>query len=406
MRHRLVQRLLRFCLCLLPAACCLLPSAFAQVRLGIDVLRDAGFDAVKGKRIGLVTNQTGTDAAGERDRVLLQRAPGVQLAALFTPEHGLDGTELAGKYVASRKDPLTGLTAYSLYGATRKPTVIMLRGIDALVFDLQDIGSRSYTYLSTMGKCMQACAENHVEFIVLDRPDPLGGERVEGPGVGPGGINFTAQFPVPYVYGLTAGELAKMINAKGWMGGPCKLTVVPMKGWKRTMLWADTGLPGVRSSPNIPRGDSPLYYVATGLAGDITGPELGIGTDVPFQRMSAPYLDADQFTGYLRGAGLAGLTFSPYRGGGNEGANVRIDAHAAGNLTALNVYLMAAMYKASGGKLFSRLPGQINADLRSTSGSSSLQRMIEAGVAPARIVDGWTPEVDAFRRERQAFLLY
>ncbi len=391
------------------AAAFLLASAavaLAQVRLGIDVLRDSGFAEVKGKRIGLVTNQTGTDAAGERDRVLLHRAPGVQLVALFTPEHGLDGTELAGKYVASRKDNLTGLQAYSLYGTTRKPTPAMLKGLDALVFDLQDIGSRSYTYLSTMGKCMQACAENHIEFIVLDRPDPLGGERVEGPGVGPGGINFVAQFPVPYVYGMTAGELAKMINAKHWMGAPCKLTVVPMKGWHRGMLWADTGLPWVRSSPNIPRGDSPLYYVATGLVGDITGPELGIGTDVPFQRMSASYLDSEEFTGYLRGAGLAGMSFSPYRGGGNEGANVRIDGHAAGNLTALNVYMIAAMYKASGGKLFSKLPGQVNADLRATYGGASLQRMTEAGMAPAKIVEGWTAEVESFRRERQPFLLY
>ncbi len=404
MRHPLVQRLLRFSFYLLPFAFCL--SAAAQVHLGIDVLRDSGFDAIKGKKIGLVTNQTGTDAAHELDRALLHRTPGVQLVALFTPEHGLEGTELAGKYVASRKDPLTGLTAYSLYGATRKPTVIMLRGIDALVFDLQDIGARSYTYLSTMGKCMQACAENKVEFIVLDRPNPLGGERVEGPSVGSGGINFTAQFPVPYVYGMTAGELARMINAKQWMGPPCKLTVVPMKGWKRSMLWADTGLPWVRSSPNIPRGDSPLYYVATGLVGDISGPELGIGTDVPFQRMSAPYLDADAFTAYLRGVGLAGMTFSPYRSGNNEGANVHLDDHAAGNLTALNVYMIAAMYKASGGRLFSKLSGGISADLRATYGSASLQRQIEAGVAPAKIVEDWTPEVENFRRERQPFLLY
>ena len=404
MRRSFFRRLLL--LVLLHPAFFLL-SARAQVRLGIDTLRDAGYAAVKGKKIGLVTNQTGTDAAGDRDRDLLHRASGVQLVALFTPEHGLDGTELAGKYVASRKDPVTGLPAYSIYGATRKPTPAMLKGLDALVFDLQDIGARSYTYLSTMGKCMQACAENKIEFIVLDRPDPLGGERVEGPGVGPGGINFVAQFPVPYVYGMTAGEMAKMINAKHWMGAPCKLTVVPMKGWRRPMLWADTGLPWVRSSPNVPRGDSPLYYVATGLVGDLTGPELGIGTDVPFQRMSAPYLEADDFTGYLRSTGLAGMTFTPYHGGGgNEGANVHVDSHTAGNLTALNVYMMAAMYKASGGRLFGKLSGQVNADLRGTYGSASLQRQIEAGQPPARIVEGWTPEVESFRRERQPFLLY
>ena len=397
-----MRRLLLLAFCLLPF--CL--SAPAQVRLGIDTLRDSGYEALRDKKIGLVTNQTGTDSAGERDRVLLHRAPGVQLMALFSPEHGLDGTELAGKYVASHKDAVTGLIAYSLYGGTRKPTALMLKGLDALVFDLQDIGSRSYTYLSTMGKCMQACAENKVEFIVLDRPNPLGGERVEGPGLGPGGTNFVAQFPVPYVYGMTAGEMAKMINAKKWMGAPCKLTVVPMKGWRRGMLWADTGLPWVRSSPNIPRGDSPLYYVATGLVGDITGPELGIGTDVPFQRMSAQYLDAEDFTAYLRGAGLAGMSFTPYHGGGNEGANVRLDPHAAGNLTALNIYMMVAMYKASNGQLFGKLPGQINADLRATYGSASLQRLIEAGTAPDRIVDGWTSGVESFRRERQPFLLY
>ena len=382
---------------------CSLATARAQVRLGIDSLRDSGFDTVRGKRIGLVTNQTGTSASGELDRAILRAAPGVQLVALFTPEHGLDGTELAGRDVSSRKDSVTGLPAYSLYGSTRKPTPAMLRGLDALVFDLQDIGSRSYTYLSTMGKCMQACGEQHVEFIVLDRPDPLGGERVEGPGVTQ--TSFVAQFPVPYVYGMTAGEMAKMINASHWMGAPCKLSVVPMRGWKRSMLWADTGLPWVRSSPNIPRGDSPVYYVATGLVGDITGPELGIGTGVPFERMSAPYLDADGFTNSLRGAGLSGMSFAPYRGGGNQGASVRIDGRAAGNLTALNVYMMAAMYRASGGKLFGK-GGTAGADLRQTYGSGALQAQIEAGVAPAKIVAGWTAGLERFRRERQAFLLY
>ena len=244
----------------------------------------------------------------------------------------------------------------------------MLRGLDALVFDLQDIGSRSYTYLSTMGKCMQACAENHVEFIVLDRPDPLGGERVEGPGVGEGGISFVAQFPVPYVYGMTAGELARMINAQHWMGPPCKLTVVPMKGLaKRAMLWADTGLPWVRSSPNIPRGDSPHCITwRRGIVGDITGPELGIGTDVPFQRMSAPYLDADRVHRLPCAArGLAGMSFHAVSGRWQRGrANVHIDGRAAGNLTALNVYMIGRCTRRAAASSSARLSGQVNADLR------------------------------------------
>src|SRR5437588_1037072 len=163
-------------------------QAQAAVKLGIDVLESSGYAFVKGKRVGFVTNQTGVDSNGVPTRVLLKR--NVNLVALYTPEHGLDGTEKAGRYVSSRRDPLTGLTAYSLYGPTRKPTPAMLRGIDMLVFDIQDIGCRSYTYISTMGKCMEAAAENNIDFVVLDRPNPLGGARVEGPMVERPWISF------------------------------------------------------------------------------------------------------------------------------------------------------------------------------------------------------------------------
>jgi uncharacterized protein YbbC (DUF1343 family) len=170
-------------------------SSRAAVELGIDRLQDMNFAPLVGKRVGLITNHTGVNGAGVKTRLILHRARNVNLVALFTPEHGLDGTELAGKYISSRRDAATGVTAHSLYGPTRKPTPAMLRGIDVLVYDMQDIGCRSYTYVSTMGRCMQAAAEAGIEFIVLDRPNPLGGARVEGPMIEPQWISFVGQFP-------------------------------------------------------------------------------------------------------------------------------------------------------------------------------------------------------------------
>ena len=385
----------------------LLPAARAQVQLGIDTLRAQGFAAVAGKRIGLITNQTGADAAGELDRVILHSAANVKLIALFTPEHGLDGTEGAGRYVASRIDPITRLPAFSLYGVTRKPTPAMLRGLDALVFDLQDVGCRSYTYLSTMARCMEAAGENHVEFIVLDRPNPLGGLRVEGPGIDKQWISFVGQFPVPYVHGLTAGELAKMINAKHWMAAQCQLTVVPMRGWQRSMTWSDTGLRWIKSSPNIPRADSPLYYVATGIVGNLSGLDLGIGTSTPFERVAAGYLNAGSFTGYLRTLDMPGVEFQPYYGAGGGGVQLHIDPHASANLTGLGVYLAAGLYRGGGGnRLFRRAASDPDQILYKIYGSRGLQLQIQGGVSPERIVENWAGGVGRFRADRQPFLLY
>jgi uncharacterized protein YbbC (DUF1343 family) len=272
-------------------------NARGAAELGIDVLESNGYALLKNKRVGLVTNQTGIDSRGVRTRVLLRK--NCNLVALYTPEHGLDGTEKAGRYIRSRRDPVTGLTAHSLYGPTRKPTPVMLQGIDTLVFDLQDIGCRSYTYISTMAKCMEAAAENHLEFVVLDRPNPLGGLRVEGPLVDPQWISFVGQIPVPYVHGMTRGELAHMINAKGWAGGGCDLHVVTMRAWARSFTWNDPGLRWIPTSPNIPRWNSPLYYVATGLIGELHGPETGVGGARPFEIVSARSVGGSSFTDYM-----------------------------------------------------------------------------------------------------------
>ena len=269
------------------------------VELGIDVLQKNNFDLLRGKRVGLVTNQTGVNSSGEKTRLILRKH--VNLVALYTPEHGLDGTEKAGVEIRSRKDPLTGLKAWSLYGDTRKPTPEMLAGIDVLILDMQDIGCRSYTYISTMGKCLQACAEQGKELVILDRPNPLGGNRVEGMGIDPKWISFVGQFPVPYVHGMTMGELALMANAKGWMGPRCNLQVVKMRGWSREMTWPMTGLRWVPTSPNIPLAMSPNYYVITGIVGGLAGGlDLGLFSPRAFQVLGAAWMKQGKMISYLR----------------------------------------------------------------------------------------------------------
>jgi len=373
----------------------------AAVELGIDVLEQSNYAMLHGKRVGLVTNQTSIDSHGNRTRVLLREH--CNLVALYTPEHGLDGKEKAGRYVKSRRDPVTGLTAYSLYGPTRKPTPSMLRGVDVLVFDIQDIGCRSYTYISTMAKCMEAAAESHVEFVVLDRPNPLGGLRVEGPTVERPWISFVSQFPIPYVHGMTVGELAQMINAKG---GRCSLTVVPMRGWSRNLTWADTGLRWVPTSPNIPRGSSPFYYVATGMVGELSGPETGIGGYAPFEMISAKWLNAERFTSYLQSLDMPGVVFQEFQRGRQQGSLLRIDPKAPADLTALGVYMLAELHRSSGSTLFRRTSRSKLDLFFKVYGSSAIRSQIERGISPESIVAGWKQNVANFRQARAAFLLY
>ncbi len=377
----------------------------AAVDLGIDVLKAQGFAPLAGKRVGLVTNQTGVDSAGTKTRLILKKAPGVQLVALYSPEHGIDGTVGAGKYVATRKDAATGLTVHSLYGPTRKPTPEMLRGIDVLVYDMQDIGVRSYTYVSTMAKCMEACGEQKIPFVVLDRPNPLGGQRVEGPGIEEKWKSFVGQLPVPYLHGMTVGELAKMANAHGWAGPRCQLTVVPMQGWSRDMTWSRTGLRWVQTSPNIPRATSVPYYAATSIFGSLEGAALdvGIGTDAPFQCAGKCGLDPAAFVRELRSCGLQSA--EPYSRGEFAGARLNLSAESAVNLAAVNIQLLCAAQKFSRGSIFARYHDADNI-LWKIYGSTSLRTQIEKGVNAAAIIAGWQSVAERFRSARQAFLLY
>jgi uncharacterized protein YbbC (DUF1343 family) len=376
------------------------------VQLGIDRLKSLDFEPLKGKRVGLITNHTGVDSKGRLTREILHAARNVNLVCLLTPEHGLDGTELAGKYVATRTDKLTGLVAHSLYGPTRKPTPQMLKGIDTLVYDMQDIGVRSYTYISTMAKCMEAAGELGLEFVVLDRPNPLGGTRVEGPPVEQKWISFVGQIPVPYVHGMTCGELARMLNEKQWMASKCKLRVVTMEGWDRSMVWEDTGLRWVKTSPNIPRADSPAYYIATGIVGSLAGLETGVGGKNPFEICAAKGVDPQDFTASIQKLEISGVKATPCREGGFSGCRLSIDPHAKGNLTYLALALLGEVNRRSSPDLFAKCPHDKLDIFFKVYGSESIREQLRKNVPIQTIAQSWKPSVERFKSDRSAYLFY
>src|SRR6266566_1453550 len=405
--------LMRFAL--LAGVLALIQAAPAQVQLGSEALAANGFKELQGKRVGLITNPSGVSRNGESTIDLLRRAPEVRLVALFGPEHGVTGDVKAGERIAERTDKRTGLPVHSLYGTTRKPTPSMLKGLDALVYDLQDTGVRSYTFISTMGLAMEACAEAGIEFVVLDRPNPLGGERVEGPMLDDRFRSFVGQWNIPYAYGMTCGELARMINGEGWIRMPCQLTVIPMNGWRRSMVWRDTGLRWAPTSPNVPRANSPLYYAATGLFGELAGGSgASIGTRLkrPFECVIAPWLDANKLGAAMNSYGLRGIRFPTFsvthEGQRLQGVLLKIDDPARAPLVAINFYLLDAIEKASGRDLFVEA-AQRKKDFQmfdKVCGTDELRSQLKTGNSASEIVESWRAGEEAFRQQRRKYLLY
>ncbi len=322
-----------------------------KVLIGIDMLERQNFKPLQSKRIGLITNPTGVNRYLKSTIDILHDAPNVQLVALYGPEHGVRGDIYAGAKVQDQKDEKTGLPIFSLYGKTRKATKEMLRGIDALVYDIQDIGSRSFTFISTMGLAMEAAAENGIELIVLDRPNPLGGLHVEGNIVEDDCMSFVSQFRIPYIYGLTCGELAKMLNGERMLanGVQCKLNVIKMKGWKRKMTFADTGLPWIASSPHIPQALTAWYYPTTGIVGELGYLSIGVGYTLPFQLFAASWIDAEELANAMNAQQMPGVTFRPihlrpfYSTGKGEqlqGIQIHITNYKTVQLTPIQFVLM------------------------------------------------------------------
>lgn len=322
-----------------------------RIQTGIEVLKAQNFRCLEGKRVGLITNPTGVDNGLRSTIDILHEAPNVNLAALYGPEHGVRGDVHAGDHVSDQRDPATGLPVYSLYGKTRKATPEMLKDIDVLVYDIQDIGCRSFTYISTLGLAMEAAAENGKELIVLDRPNPLGGLKVEGNLVEDDCISFVSQFKIPYIYGLTCGELALMLNGERMLtdGAQCKLTVIKMKGWKRRMDYTATGLQWIPSSPHIPHPHTAYFYPVSGILGELGYMSIGVGYTIPFQMFAAPWAEADKLADALNALQVPGVIFRPIhlkpfysvgKGEQLQGVQVHITDYAKAPLSPIQFLVM------------------------------------------------------------------
>lgn len=272
----------------------------AQVKSGLDVLVAEGFRSLHGKRVGLVINHTAVDRQGRSIVSLFAECPHVKIAALFGPEHGVSGRREAGEQLTSATDSLTGAPVFSLYGKTNKPTPDMLKGVDVLVFDMQDVGVRFYTYISTMFYTMEAAAEAHIAFMVLDRPNPVAGVLVEGPVLKMEFASFVGIKPIPVRHGMTFGELARLFNGERWLADKqtVDLTVVAMRGWRREMFFTETGLPWINPSPNITSPHCALLYPGMCLL-EATNVSEGRGTTRPFEWVGAPWMDAEQIMAQL-----------------------------------------------------------------------------------------------------------
>lgn len=394
-------------------------TAHPQVKPGIEVLRDSGFEQLRGKRVGLVTNPTGVDRSLQTTIDILAQAPEVNLTALFAPEHGVRGDIPAGQSVATYRDKATGITVYSLYGRTRKPTAAMLDGIDILVYDIQDNGCRSYTFISTMGKAMEACAELGKEFMVLDRPNPLGGTKIEGCLAEKDCISFVSQYPIPYIYGLTCGELARYINESGLLAGGVRtrLTVIPMDGWKRTMTYSDTGLPWILPSPHIPTAETAMYYPASGIIGELDYLSIGVGYTMPFRLFCASWIDSGKLSRQLNALAIPGVRFRPlhirpYYGTGKgenlQGVELHITDVEAAPLTLIQFYVvqeLAALYPAH--SMFNKTftPTRL-AMFDKVCGSKEIRRRFSRAHRVTDIEAYWNKDTADFRQRSARFHIY
>lgn len=393
------------------------------VKPGIEVLRDRGFDILIGKRVGLVTNPSGVDRYLESTIDILYNAPGVELVALYGPEHGVRGDVYAGGKVSDTKDVATGLPVYSLYGATRKPTPEMLKGVDVMVYDIQDVGVRSYTFISTLGLVMEACAPLGIEVVVLDRPNPLGGIKIEGCYVEQPFNSFVSQYRIPYIYGLTVGELAELINEEGLNRGQkgnqqpvkCNLTVVPMMGWTRDMLYEDTGLPWVLPSPNIPFKDTPMYYAAAGICGELYGfMNIGIGYTLPFQLFGAVWLDPEKLKARLESYDLPGVSFrtiwfKPFSGSQKgelvKGLQYFFTDYSKAYITETQFYVIQAVAELyPDKKAFEVISGYGLFD--KVCGTDYVRTQLSKGYKVADISPYWRKDDDSFRALSQKYHIY
>jgi len=389
----------------------------AKVETGIEVLRERNFDVLKGKRVGLVTNPTGVDSKLKSTVDILFESENVNLTTLFAPEHGVRGNFTAGHSVEDEVDEKTNLPVYSLHGKTKKPTLEMLANVDVLIYDIQDIGSRSYTYISTLGLAMEAAAENNVEFVVLDRPNPLGGEKMEGVVTRNGFFSFVSQFAIPYVHGLTVGELAKLLNGEKMLtnGVQCKLTVIEMQGWTRKMNFIDTKLPWVMSSPHIPHTESTFFYPISGILGELYGYNIGIGYTIPFQVFAGANIDAEKLANDMNALNLPGLIFRPihFRPYYNHakdieqhGVQIYINDYEKAPLSIVQFYFLQEVHKQEPDKNVFKESERRMAMFDKVCGSDEVRKKFSQNFQVKDIEDIWYQDIPAFKKLVTPYLIY
>lgn len=410
-----MKRILLLCM-----SCLSFIMAFAQVTLGIDVLKQRDFDILKGKRVGLLTNATGVDANMQSSIDVLNSADGVKLVCLFAPEHGVRGNVYAGGTVNASVDAKTGLKVHSLYGKTKKPTVEMLKDVDVIVYDIQDVGCRSYTFVSSLGLVMEAAAENGKEVVVLDRPNPLGGNKIEGPLVYDGYFSFISKYPIPYIYGLTVGELATLLNEEKMTKSKCKLTVVPMEGWKRDMDYSQTGLRWVMTSPQIPYWQCAAYYPMSGIVGELGVLNIGVGYTIPFDAFAADWINADSLAMELNNMKLAGklegLTFRPivYKpqfsalsGKIVQGVQVYVDDLQKARLTEVQFYVLEALHNLYPSKdIFGMCTDKTKKSFDNVCGSNKIRLKMSERYKFDDVKDIWRDSESSWRKKSKKYHLY
>jgi uncharacterized protein YbbC (DUF1343 family) len=379
----------------------------APFATGLEVLAAEGFAGLRGRRVGVVTNPTGVDRRLRWLPDIIAALPGVTLGAILGPEHGARGAAAAGVHLADEVDPRTGVPVFSLYGSVRRPTPRMLEGLDVILFDMQDIGVRAYTYLSTLKEVLAACAESGKELWVLDRPVPIGGDVLEGPVLEAGFESFVGPHRTPLRHGLTAGEFALMVNEEAGVGA--NLKVCPMSGYRRGLEWPETSLPWVPPSPNIPAVETALAYAGAVLV-EGTNLSEGRGTALPFLLVGAPWINGETLAAELERLALPGCLFRPAvftptasKHAGTEcgGVQLHVTAERAFRSVAAAVALIQSARRLWP-REFAFLPDAFDR----LAGTSSLRRAIEADVPLADIVRSWEQGIEEFRRRRQRFLLY
>ncbi len=374
---------------------------------GAAALVDGGLQPLLGRRVGLIANRAST-VDGERLIDILARHPEVELVALFAPEHGVEAAGDAGATVLDGIDTATGVPVQSLYDDDRAPDAEVLADLDVLVFDLQDVGARFYTYVSTLGLAMQAAAAAEVPVLVLDRPNPLGGDRPDGPALTDEQRSFVGLYPIPALHGMTVGELALAIQGEVWLDGVdgLALEVIEVQGWDRSQRWSDTGLAWTAPSPGLPRAELASLYPATVLL-EATTVSFGRGTDRPFGQFGAAWLDAEAMVERLDRSGLAGfafevVTFTDEDGVLVPGVSLAVTDPAVARPMEAGVHIVHHLLALAGDEIVIDRPDFF--DL--LAGTGSLRRDLSAGVDPAAIVGSWSGDLDAWAEVRAPYLRY